>query len=236
MTVTEALMARALRVQADLRKRKEPATDYTPAMKDYFNFRKVGVLPGTPLRVAMRIFGDPIQKEICEAMLLAEADPTDIEEAFGIPADGMEVYKELFFDTKAFATKLDRISYIENYEDPFGKELKVRAFSLGPEFVYFKYGNLLPRTDKQRELVKRMFMSSAYRAMEANFNPIGSQVSKQALEWSKNMLKAYEALEKLLSQEGASSGDLAHFLLNYQDTLSVGVSATQALVSKDDII
>jgi len=229
-------MARALRVQADLRKRDEPSADYTPAMKEYFDYRKVGVLPGTPMRVALRIFSDPIQKEICEAMLLAEASPEDIEEAFNIPKEGMEIYRELFFDTKAFVTKLDRISYIENYADAFGKDLKVRAFSLGPEFVYFKYGNLLPKTDKQRDLVKRMFMSSAYRAMEANFNPMNSQVSKQALEWSKNMLKAYEALEKLLSQEGVGSGDLVHFLLNYKEQTSVGVVATQSLVSKEDII
>jgi hypothetical protein len=185
-------------------------------MLSYREFLSKGTCLNETHYHAFLINRDPIQKEVVESLLLADADPDDVLEVFGISSETIEAYEELFFDRTAFRAKLDKVSYVEQYPDKFGKDLKLRAFSLGPEFVFWTYGNAIPKTDAQRALVKRMFMTSAYRAMEATFNGIDSKITKQALDWSKNMLKAYEALEKLLSQEGNTDHNLTKYILDYK--------------------
>jgi hypothetical protein len=108
----------------------------------------------------------------------------------------------------AFRSDLDKVAYIESYDDPFGKELKLRSYSLGPQFIYFKYGNIVPKSEEQRHLVKKMFLASAYRAMEANFNPINSKITKASMDWSKTMIKAYEVMEKLMNEDTDQSQEL----------------------------
>ncbi len=147
-------------------------------------------------------------REIMEALLLADADPEEIEDVFGFPQEATAYFAELFFDRAAFTSKFELISYLEEYPAGFGKELKLRTYTLGPEFIFFKYGNAIPTTAKQRNLIKNMFLGCAYRAMEANFNPLASEMTKHSLEWSKQMLKAYEALEKTVDSDASSAYDL----------------------------
>jgi hypothetical protein len=216
MLLTSRLNHKHTVVHEDFIKSRKDFSEYTDAMKVYREFLSKHTCSSEPHLHAFLIYRDPIQKEVVESLLLADADPKDIMEVFGIPAEVILIYGELFFDTTAFRAKLDKVSYIEQYPERFGKDLKLRAFALGPEFVYWTYGNVIPKTDSQRALVKRMFMTSAYRAMEATFNGIDSKITKQALDWSKNMLKAYEALEKLLSQEGSTDYSLTKYILEFK--------------------
>lgn len=202
------LRHRQLQVEQDIVNGKRTNKTYSEAMRLYYAYVKRGTSEEAEADYAFKLQTDPVRREIVEAMLLADAPKEDVSKAFGIPMRVLDLYVDLYFDTSIFVSSLDKISYIADYPDTFGKELKQRSYSLGPQFIYFKYGNIIPETKEQQALVKKMFMSSAYRAMEANFNSINSKVTQRALDWSKNMLKAYEAMEKLMGEDKDTNQEL----------------------------
>jgi len=208
----DILSQKADRVESDVRRARKPDSDYTEAMGHYHTYLRTHSSGSLDHDYAFRSYEDPLKREIIEALLLSGAEFSDVKEHLGIPEKSMEVYRELFFDTSLMLNRLDWLSYIEGYDNPAGKELKIRALNLGPEFIYFKYANVVPKTESQRTLVKKMFMASAYRAMEANYNSMNSNISRASLQWSQTMLKCYEAIEKLMGEDNADSGDLVTIL------------------------
>lgn len=203
---------RSTKVVQDHAKGVKP-TEYTPAMTSYYNYLKSGKAENKTVEYALVISNDSVSKEIIEALLLAKADSNDVTECFGITKEVLELYKELFFDVTEFRSRLDEISYLENYQNKVGKDLKIRAWTLGPAFIYFTYGNTMPQTTEQKSLLKRLFMVSTYRAMEAQFNTINSQVSKQSMEWAKMMMKAYEVIDKLMRDDQDNSKELIDIIV-----------------------
>jgi hypothetical protein len=173
---------------------------YTPAMLQYFYY----LVPGMRHRVeplygyTFSVRDDPVRKEIVEALILSGADFNEVSDVFDVPVEVMKVYKELFMDTDRLVSKLDIIGYLENYPHANGKALKIRAYNLGPEFIYFKYANRVPSSPVQKDMVKKLFLSSSYKAMEANYSDVGSANAKAATQHATIMLKAYEAIQKLM--------------------------------------
>jgi hypothetical protein len=205
----DVLRWRAAKVEASICKTPTPDLgDFTLTMNQYRMFLVHGTHSDPDICYAATIPQDNTKKEIVESLLLSNAKTEEITEVFGLTERTLDVYQELFFDMSKFLTKLDYVSYLESYPAGMGKELKLRAYTFGAEYVYYKYGNVVPKSEDQKTLVKRMFMASAYKAMEANFNPTTSKVTKVALDWSKTMLQAYAAMEKLMGQENTSSVDL----------------------------
>jgi len=203
------LQYKNLKIREDIQLGTPEDDEYTEAMKAYREYLTLEVCENDEFLYAFEIFEDNFKKEIVEALFLADAEPVDISISFDMSATTLETYRELFFDTEnTFRSSLDKVCYIEDYENTFGKDLKLRAYSLGPQFIYFKYGNVVPKTEEQRVLVKKMFLASAYRAMEANFNPLNSRVTKHAMEWSKTMIKTYEVMEKLMGDDTDHGNDL----------------------------
>lgn len=203
------LQYKNLTVRNDIAARKKPDDEYTEAMLELRNYLLKKECSDDDFLYAFELFEDPTRREIVEALLVADSELQDIYNGFKIPLKTLEVYRELFFDMEnAFRSDLDKVAYIESYDDPFGKELKLRSYSLGPQFIYFKYGNIVPKSEEQRHLVKKMFLASAYRAMEANFNPINSKITKASMDWSKTMMKAYEVMEKLMNEDTDQSQEL----------------------------
>ena len=147
--------------------------------------------------IAFAIHEDSVQKEILEALLLSGCPEEEMKDAFNISPESVAIYKELFFDPAKFKTGLERISYLENYPDEFGKSLKQRAADLGYAYVLFVYANKVPRTAEQKALVQKMFMSSAYKAMNMNYMSMNAASMNKAIEHGKLMLKAFETLTKL---------------------------------------
>jgi len=206
----ELLMKRANIVTDWADKGNIPAeAECTKAMRQYYLF--IGAPSSKelePLYVyTFYLHKEEVKREIVEALLLSDADPKDVEQIFGISEEMYSVYKELFFDVDNIVSRLDLVEYLENYPVGVGKSLKLRAFNLGPEFVYFKYANIVPRSDTQKVLVKKMFMGSAYKAMEANYSGASSTSAKAASTHAGLMLKAYEVLNKLISEDDSGSAD-----------------------------
>lgn len=202
---------RAKKVLADYKEGVEP-DGYTSAM---LSFRKS--LSGIELtrdeEIAFGIRQSKRQTEIIEALLLSGCPTEEIEEAFNVPRRSVAIYAELFFDISVFMTDLDRMEYLEDYPDPAGRELKLKAVSLGYEFVLFNFANLVPKTAAQKKLVERMFMATAYKAMSMNYNGIKSDVSKQAVRHAELMIRAYELLNKINADDGQDTYNLVSLLV-----------------------
>lgn len=191
-------------VQTDVGKGRRTDPTYTEAMKAYHKYLASDVCTDDEYLQAFQAYSDVLQSEILESLILANAEPRDVKTIFGVSEKTLRTYRELFFDISKIKTKLQMVSYLEGLPPGLGKELKLRAVNLGPEYVFFTYGNAIPKTEVQKDLVRRMFMTSAYKAMSMNFSSMNSKTSKNAIEHAKLMLKAYETMDKLL-KDGAES-------------------------------
>ena len=226
----QALDHVARSVLADIRKKVAPSDEYTEAMLAWYNYNTRKPITASLKQTAditFTIRASKKQSEILEALLLSHCPYETIEEALSVPIKVSKWYAELFFDLSAFKTDLDRIEYLEEYDNPAGKDLKLKAFNLGYEFVLFTYANLVPKTDSQKKLVERMFMATAYKAMHMNYNGINSSVNKQAVKHAELMIKAYELLVKTNQDDSNNNYDLVS-LLAADDALDKQMEAIKA--------
>jgi hypothetical protein len=207
------LEKKAAQVISDVKKSLQLKGDgYTEAMKQYFCY----LVPGLNNKVnnlhryVFEMREDSLKREIVEALILSQADPEEVEAVFGITENMLNVYTEMFFDMRNLVSKLDIVSYLENYPDEEGKALKIRAYNLGPEFVYFRYGNITPSSVNQGKLIKKLFLTSAYKAMESNYSTMNAVNTKAAATHASTMLKAYEAIKKLVEDSDQPNGAMLY--------------------------
>lgn len=224
------LEEKALQVQNDYKANRPPSESYSDAQCFYYKHLNHEDFLGDHYKIAFDIFEDNFKKELFEGLLLGEAAQDDVEQVFGIPDQSRKVYEELFFNQKsAFRTKLDKISYIENYPDKFGKEIKLRAYSLGPDFLYYTYAQIIPKNKSQHNLVKRIFLTSAYKAMAMNFTGPNAKLNKEGMEFAKIMLKAYDALSKWSEEDGSEDMDIVKVLVKK-------TSAVESFTPEEEIV
>ena len=212
---------RAEEIRRDARKGSKPPKGLSKAEQLWWKHCR-GDKVGNEASIAFGIYGDAVQREIFEALLLSNCPPEEIQSAFNIPPESVAIYKELFFDPAKFRTGLERISYLENYPDEFGKSLKQRAVDLGYAYVLFVYANIVPKTAEQKALVQKMFMSSAYKAMNMNYMGMNAAAMNKAIEHGKLMLKAFETLTRLESAGVDESYQLTEYITadNNNETVS----------------
>lgn len=232
MLVDERLKAKETKVKSDLKKKVAPDENYTESMKLLYGYLKDATCTCLFHLQAFQIREDQVQNDIIECVLLAESKPEDIDTIFGIKKESVEIFKELFFDTTAFTSKLEKISYVDRCTDK-QKDLKLRAISLGPEFIFYNYGSSLPSDELQKNLMRRLYMTSAYKAMSMHYNSITSETSKQAVEYAKLTLKAFETLEKFAPKASNDSEEFNSYLLS-DFTASMGQPIID--IAKEDII
>ena len=213
---------RAQRVLADMAAARAPDDAYTDAMRAYYEHQSGQ--KSDLCEIICTIRQSRLQSEILEALLLSNCPEQEIFDALAVPVQASCWYAELFFDTAVFKTGLDRIEYLEEYPDSFGRDVKMKAVSLGYEFVLFTYANLVPKTAAQKKLVERMFMATSYKAMAMNYNGIKSDVSKQAVRHAELMMRAYDLLVKTNADETNSNYDLVT-LLATEDTAPAAATA-----------
>lgn len=161
---------------------------------------------------ALSLFITPFKRVLVEALIISGAVPKDVETVFGVSEEVYIEYQHMFFDLNRIPTHLDKLYYLE--ELPIGneREIKMRALNLGPEFLYFRYANIIPKNASAKEVMTRMFHSAAYRVMEANYNTIDSDISKVALQWANTMNKCFEALSKMPTDNKKAKDDIVKIL------------------------
>ena len=206
MSLTEELLQKGANIVTQMVYGRQTfdANTATTAMAEYYKFL-INPCDSSIDPEHLYVFyinAEEVKREIMESLLLSAADADEVYEVFGITPTMFSAYKELFFNVDNLVSRLDIVEYLENYPDGLGKALKIRAFNLGPEFVYFKYGNIVPRNETQKDLVKKMFMASAYKAMESNYSSSSTGASKAATTHASLMLKAYEVMRRLMDGEG----------------------------------
>lgn len=194
---------RHLEVVKDARARKKPGAHYTDTMRAYWYYLVDGNSGDPDVDYAASMYAScGVRRAIMVSLLLGAADPADILTVFDVPVRATQAFKELFFDSSVFKTRLDRLEFLETMrDDPVAFEMAKRACAIGPEFIYFTYGNHMPSTEAQKHMVKKLYMTSAYKAMESMFNSPTSKVSAASRDYAKLMLKAYETIDALLSSE-----------------------------------
>ena len=143
-----------------------------------------------------RLHGDETQKMVIEALILGGCPPEEAERALKVPIRAYEWHRELFFDTTCFLTVLDRIAYLDSIDNDEERQLKLRAVDLGYEYVLYVYAHVIPETDRQFELLRRMYMSTAYKALTMNYAGMGGTITKHAIEHARLMLQAFSAMER----------------------------------------
>lgn len=232
--------AKHRQVISDVENGKRPTEDYSDNMSAYWDYLDRGKSTDDNVDYAASLFhGGGTRRAIMDAMLFGDAKPADIETVFDIPAGVIAAYRELFFDSAAFRTRIDKLAYMDELaEGTLEFELARRAYSIGPEFIYFTYGNHIPSTDNQRALVKKLYMTSAYKAMDSMFNSSTSKVSTAARDYAKLMLRAYETIEALLSADPDDGKDFVQVLLKKDLELSLNGESVMSprRVSEEDII
>ena len=221
MSLTVELLTKGSRTVQDAAVRGEdPSGDeFTEVMRDYYIY-----LTATDLSelnpdnlYAFQVYQEEVKREIIESLLISDAELEEVEKVFEVTPQAMAAYKELFFNVDNLVSKLDLVEYIETYPDGIGKGLKLRAYNLGPEFIFYKYANIVPRTEIQKTLVKKMFMGSAYKAMEANYTTSSAASAKAAISHATLMLKAYETMQKLMSEDDSAATALTEVLTIVDD-------------------
>lgn len=200
----------ARKVLDDLAGKRKPQ-NYTKAMQDFRKHKNGEEVPEFSA-IAFSISESQRQAEILEALLISGCPYLEIEEAFRVPAESVRIYAELFFDTSVFRTDLDRLEYLEDYPDPFGRDLKSKAVSLGYDFVLFTFASLIPKTPSQKKLLERMFMATAYKAMSMNYSGIKSETNRLAVKHAELMIKAFELLTKVNAEATPENYDLVSLL------------------------
>lgn len=189
------------KVLSDVRNVLNYTNEYTSNMVEYYSFCDIGDCKDKDCLYAFEINKNEYKREILEALILGGASDFDIETVFGIKRKTIECYKEIFMDLTQVQSRLDLLEYVENYPTKFGKELKLRSLTLGPSFIFYAFGKLIPDTPEQKQLLKRLFMTSAFKSLEMQNNSMNSKTSKAAMDYAKIMLSAYNAMEKMLDDD-----------------------------------
>ncbi len=229
-------------IEALVDEEKKPNKSCTANMREYYKYLLDNTVDiSANHRYAFTIATNNFKLEIVEALLLAEADPEDIDIIFGIKKEVVDIYKELFFDTTKFITRLDKLAYVEGYSgEGIGRELKLRALHVGAEAIYATYGNYLPEASSQKKLLQRIFMAASQKAMEINFNSLSSAGAKAALAHAKVMLKTFETIGAITDDDGDASKEFLKILLNKDNELAIEISKSKdnapVRVDKEDIV
>ena len=234
--ITALLTRSAAKVEADVK--FGVALDeetYTKAMAQYYLYLTDSFKSDVEeeYAYAFSIRTNELQREIVESLILSEADYGDVAEVFEVSPVSMAAYKELFFEVDNLVSKLDMISYLETYTPEHAKALKLRAYNLGPNFIFYRYGNITPTTSEQQDLVKRLFLTSAYNAMEANYSKMTSATAKAASQHAGMMLKAYEAIRKLMEEGPADGAELLVKILVGEDE---STAETKSKIGAEQVI
>lgn len=206
----DLLRSRASRVELDAEMHNNNFEDYTDSMKAYFRFLTEKTCANVNERILFeRLAANSVQSALVESLILSRCDFKKVEEVFRLPEQSIRWYKELFFDTDNFLTDLDLISYLEECED--GKEMKVRAVDFGYEYILYTYGHVTPDDNMRAKLLQNICASTAYKALSMNFNTMTSSAGKQAAEYAKLMVKAFETLQRI-PQESGLQADIVQYL------------------------
>lgn len=144
------------------------------------------------------VFCTPEVRAVLEAFLIASDDNAQISEAIAMPAEEIDIYRTLFFDTSTFHTDLELIIFLQKIPDENdSKALYKIAFHQGLGALRWQFcrdkGQVAP------EIVMRSIMTdSYYRSLEHRGQQITSKIAKEA---SRSARTAMDCARVLLADQ-----------------------------------
>lgn len=178
---------------------------------------------------AHEIFSREFKRETLEALLLAGAGASEVEDVLRVPEDVTEVYRKLFFDTSVFEDELDIIDYAKSIPpDTFGGELKQFGVDLGKECLKVRLA--CGKYTVEPGIVLAGVRSTAYMMTQlAKINRADSSMANAALRWAQVSLRAVPEEEKA-EQAGIEKLQLA------LETRDETTDAEKSGIPKDEIL
>lgn len=193
------------------------------------------------IKYALNIYGSDYKREVLEAFLLSRASHEEIHEVLKIPAKVIETYGLFFFNVDNFLDELSIEEYAHSHPNPFGRELKISAITLGFDFLRFRFNRGNSNLDFKQALTK-LVETSYVIARAAKLNPIDSQVTKEARQWMAISIKALEAYAKIKPTFDEVDDDFKLILKNIDSAAKKKAEQRKkeqeeaALISPEDIL
>lgn len=168
---------------------------------------------------AESIYNSEHKREILEAFLLTKEKIESIAKVLDVPEDVVTLYSKYFFDVTVFKDKLDIEEYIESYESDYGKNLKLCAMTLGPEFLKFRYGYDESKLDIP-SILRSIIESANVLSLAAKINPLNSTTSREARQWMATAIKAIETYTRVSPRMKKDDDAWTIVLTQKDDTIS----------------
>jgi len=157
------------------------------------------------VQYAYGIFCTPEIRAVLEAFLIASNNNAYVGDAITMPAEEVNVYRELFFDTATFRTDLELIVFLQGIsEENPSKALYKIAFHQGLGALRWHFcrdkGQVSP------EVVMRSVMTdSYYRSLEHRGQQVTSRVAKEASRLARTAMDCARVL--LTDQTGNTDAE-----------------------------
>lgn len=151
-------------------------------------------------------------RSVLEAFLIASDNNAQICDALAMPAEEIDIYRQLFFDTSTFRTDLELMVFLQGIpEDAGHKKLYKIAFHQGLGALRWQFcrdkGEVAP------DLVVRSVMTdSYYRSLEHRGQPLTSKTAKEATRLARTAMDC----ARVLMAEGGSSGDTNDLRIKFE--------------------
>lgn len=131
------------------------------------------------------VFQDQTLRVLIEAFLLSTDDDGKIAQALDMPPDEVEVYREVFFDTKVFRTQLERIAFMQEFPEHHPYK-KLYSIALRHGFEALRWHYCQNRGEISPEFVVKSVMTDAYfRSLEHRGLISTSKIAREAAKYAK---------------------------------------------------
>jgi len=173
-----------------------------------------GCLADPALGYPYEIFHNEQTRGVMEAFLIASDEDHVIGAALDMPAEEVDAYRQLFFDTKTFITDLDLIVYLQNIsEESPAKALYKIAFHQGIGALRWHFcrdkGQVQPG-----DVVRTLMTDSFFRSLEHRGQSITSKAAKEAGRMANTALMAARVL---LQDADAVDNDIEFLRMKFEE-------------------
>lgn len=203
---------------------------YTSGMTRYAKFLREGPKSDIGIAEVVAIDNSALKSRIIKSCLISEAQPMDVDVVFGISEETLILYGELFFNMDKLPKYLDKIAYIEEQSDAEDKALLSTTLRIGCNYVYIKYGNLIPDSADHLNVIKRIFYNSAHMVL-AEY-ALGDRDARMI----KDMVISLEKTYTMFKEESNLMSKTKHMILTQITLHSPDEASWNKDIKKEDII
>lgn len=201
----------------------EIAVDHKTPTSDPLVAQLVQVIEGTStddtLCYAWEKYRHPTQRNILEALLLADANSEQIADATEIPLAVIEAYSTHIYDRAVFRDRLDRVAYVEavtKTAPPREARLLQTALTCGADYILWL---LLGHRDLSPKQILRTAATDAHcRSQAHRLAPLDSEIAKEARLWADQAARLAMILEKVDPSDSRDAIESLKLALQYEDT------------------